>query len=385
MNLDIFDLSNPQTLFFYIFSLVIGVQLFFYIHFFARVAFLKKHMPKIDSPPNSSIILIPTGGLSKHKTEKALSHLCEQKLMTSEQKFEIIYPHYTAAETIPPNILTLAENSQHPLNSISLHQHPKHINALKYIISAAIKSAKYDALLQTTASCEPKSNRWAQIMASYIGKGKSIVLGYTQIKAKAGFFNKLIRFENAHRSLFELSLALAKIPIAGDNRNLAYTRSLFYQHKGFTQFNELTGGEDNLFVNRTGNSHNVDVALHKDAFMIETQPINSNKWWYNQKVRMRTLKYYKASSLFWIILYTVTHIAFFVGLGIFLSTNLISNIILINIIASRYLIHFILFAFVFRRFKEPGLLKYLPIMELILSLYYLRIMPYFFSKATQVQ
>lgn len=384
MNLDLFDLSNLSTLFFYIFSLIIGIQLFFYIHFFTRIAFLKKQLPNVDRPANSSIILLPVGGLSKHKIEKALGHLCVQESM-DKQNFEIIYPHYTAAETTPPNILNLAENSQHPMNSISLHQHPKHINAMKYIISAAIKSAKYDALIHTSANCKPNSNNWAQIIASYISKGKSIVLGYTQIQANSNFFNKLIRFENAHRSLFNLSLALAKLPIAGDSRNLAYTRSLFYEYKGFTQFNELTGGEDNLFVNLTSNSNNVDVALHSDAFMIEVEPINGNKWWYNQKVRMRTLKYYKPSSLFWIILYSIAHVGFFIGLGIFLGTNLISNNILISIVASRYLIHFIIFTFVFRRFKEPGLLKYLPIMELLLSIYYLFIMPYFFSKATQSQ
>lgn len=381
MNLNLLDLSDPYTLFFYIFSVVVGIQLFFYIRFFARVAFFKKQVPKIDTTPDSSIILIPAGGLSKHKIEKVLGSLCQQQTLP-EQNFEIIYPHYTAVETVPPNIINLAKTSPHSLQNLPLHQHPKHINSLKYIISAAVKSAKYDTLLYSSANCEPRSKKWAQIMASYIGKGKSIVLGYTQIKARTGFLNKLLRFENAHRSLFDLSMALAKIPIAGDRRNLAYTRSLFYEHKGFTQFNELTGGEDNLFVNRTGNSANVDVALHADAFMIENEPINVNKWWYAQKVRVRTMKYYKASSLFWLILYVLTHIAFFVGLGIFFSTPLLSNIILISIVVARYIINLTLFALVFKRFKEPSLLRFLPIMELLLSLYYIRVMPYFFSKAS---
>ena len=46
----------------------------------------------------------------------------------------------------------------------------------------------------------------------------------------------------------------------GIGRNLAYRKSLYEKHKGFTDHLQLQRGEDDLFINAVANKYNTRVA-----------------------------------------------------------------------------------------------------------------------------
>ena len=63
-----------------------------------------------------------------------------------------------------------------------------------------------------------------------------------------------------------MSYALAGIPYMGVGRNLSYKRSVFFRHKGFSSYNSIPGGDDDLFINMAATAKNTAIEVHRDAF-----------------------------------------------------------------------------------------------------------------------
>ena len=108
---------------------------------------------------------------------------------------------------------------------------------------SGVKGAKYDVLVLTDADCKPASNEWLLEIATRFTAGKEIVLGYGPYMKRAGFLNRLVRFDTAWIGMSYFSMALAKLPYMGVGRNMAYMKELFNRVHGFkSHYNRTTIG-----------------------------------------------------------------------------------------------------------------------------------------------
>ena len=194
---------------------------------------------------------------------------------------------------------------------VELMQEAKLIPGKKFPLSVGIKTAKHEILLLTDADCLPATEHWISSMQSAYEDQTEIVLGYGAFHKKKGWLNKLIRWECYHTALQYFSYAKAGLPYMGVGRNLSYRKRVFYRHNGFTSHHQISGGDDDLFVNMAANKSNTRIQLDPNSFTL-SKPATNWKQWMRQKNRhYSTGKYYKAIHKFilvfdlWMFLYYI--------------------------------------------------------------------------------
>jgi hypothetical protein len=83
-----------------------------------------------------------------------------------------------------------------------------------------------------------------------MGVNTDFVLGFSPYLKSPGLLNAFIRFEALVTGVLYISFALLGNPYMGVGRNLAYRRSRFLEAKGFHNLLNVTGGDDDLYVNQ---------------------------------------------------------------------------------------------------------------------------------------
>jgi hypothetical protein len=193
-------------------------------------------------------------------------------------------------------------------------------------LSVGIKSSKYEILVLTDADCTPASPQWLATMQSYFDDSVDIVLGYGAYKKRKGFLNKLIRFETFHTALQYLSYSLAGISYMGVGRNLAYKKTLFNAHKGFSSHTRIPSGDDDLFVNEAATKKNTTINIEPDSFTYSSPKKTWSSWAQQKKRHYTTGKYYKPKHKFLLALYSIAQFLVYPALAVAL---LFSNWILV--------------------------------------------------------
>ena len=358
----VIDLQLIGEILFIIFCVVIAIQVFYYLYFFARLAFYKAPA-KIEniSQPVSVIVCARDEALNLTKNLPG-----------------ILVQHYDATnEVIVVNdnsvdeskyILDEFKKSFKNINHIELTQEAKLISGKKFPLSIGIKSAKYETLLLTDADCVPSSEFWIERMQAGYNENVEIVLGYGTYYKKPGLLNKLIRFETFHTALQYFSYALAGTPYMGVGRNLSYKRNVFFRNKGFSSINHILSGDDDLFINKVANKTNTAIVIDKDAHTL-SEPKTTWTSWMKQKYRhYTTSKYYKSKHKFLLSLY-----AFSMAL---VYPLLAASIIFFNwwialaVFGVRFLLQFLVYAKSMKKLNEADLIPYFLFLDIWTFFYY---------------
>jgi len=233
----------------------------------------------------------------------------------------------------------------------------------KLSILLAIKAAQYDWLVFTEPYCTPSSSLWLQKMAEQMqDKNTEIVLGYSSLHPEEGLHSKQMRLLHFIRQIRFLLLAKIGKPYMGYGQNMAYRKSLFQRHNGFSDQLGLSRGEDDLFINYTATSQNTRVCLAPEAKM-EIQEVPTRIWNEEQKERNKTVSLLHGyGKTVWDI-ETLTRLGFLfaswgcIGYGIYVfwETNF-SSILLSSILVAIPLIlllmRFLLFTFTLHRIRN---------------------------------
>lgn len=140
----------------------------------------------------------------------------------------------------------------------------------KLSITLGIKAARFDAVLLTRGNCRVESPQWIRSMISpMIGGQKEVVIGYaTPWGDDAPDTDRRRRrraFDDMWHSVRMLARAIAGRPILATGYNLAYTRTLFFKHKGFSKTLNLNYGDDDIFITEIATRQNVAVQLSDAA------------------------------------------------------------------------------------------------------------------------
>lgn len=283
---------------FYTFCSVIAIQIFYYIFFFARLAFYKEKNKAVSMQHPVSIIVC-----AKDEAQNLAKNLPGILVQDYKTTHEIIIVNDNSTDDTK-YLLEEFQKSFKNLNHIELSQEAKLIEGKKFPLSIGIKSAKHEILLLTDADCVPASENWLYKMQNAYADNIEIVLGYGAYKKRKGILNKLIRFETFHTALQYFSYTLAGIPYMGIGRNLSYKKEIFYRNKGFSSINTIPSGDDDLFINKIATKENTAIVIDPDTFTISEAKKSWNEWM-NQKYRhYTTAKFYKSKHKFLLGLYS---------------------------------------------------------------------------------
>lgn len=343
---------------FYSFIVVILIQISFYIIIFGKFSFKKNIKAEPNSFPISVIVC------AKNEAENLEKHL-PFILQQDYPNFEIILINDSSSDkTLAVMKQFKAEHSNIKIVDV------KSIEAFwgnkKYALTLGIKAANYNHLLFTDADCKPLSKQWISEMSSHFSNNKSIVIGYGAYKKEPkSFLNKLIRFETLMTAVQYFSYAKIGQPYMAVGRNLAYTKQIFFEARGFMNHMNIKSGDDDLFVNEIATPLNTSVCYSKDSFT-ESIPKETYAEWMLQKRRhVSTSKYYKANHKALLGLFYVSQLLFFV-LSIVLISSMHHWEIMVALIILRYSILFVSLTYASKKLNEKDLIFYLPLLELFL-------------------
>lgn len=345
-------------------GLVVLILLYYYFGVFGKLAFYKPQ-------PETRATLEPVSVIIAARNE--LDNLQKNLIGILEQD----YPEY---EVVVVNDCSwdgsqawLEEvQKSHPRLKISqLIEQEKYPTGKKFALTIGIKAAKYNQLLFTDADCEPTSNQWLRLMQSKFNGGKELVLGFSPYRKQKGFLNRFIRFETLITAQFYLSAALRNKPFMGVGRNLAYSKELFFKHKGFASHQHILSGDDDLFVNEAATPYNTAIQIDPASF-VYTDAKKTMSSWSNQKSRhMSTGKYYKPTHKRMLGTYYAAMILFYALVGINLGVYLFAWPFVAGLFGLKYIAQSIVFYLSGKKLKYQSLVYSLLLLDFIYVFYLL--------------
>jgi glycosyltransferase involved in cell wall biosynthesis len=264
-----------------------GIQIIYLLLFF--YAFHKKRMVPVHEPHPVSVIVCA------HDEEQNLKELIPQLLAQKHPEFEVIIVEDRSNDGTYDYLLEATQLDSR-LKMVRVTHKPDYINGKKFAITLGVRAAKYEWLLFTDADCRPDNEHWIANLTSQYDADTQVVLGYSPYKKSEGILNAFIRFESLLTGIQYMGMALLGKPYMGVGRNLAYTKSLFLQSKGFNNYVGVMGGDDDLFVNIHAQRANTQVCV---GLQSTTHSTPKNTWaeYLNQKLRhLHAGKRYKFSD-----------------------------------------------------------------------------------------
>ncbi|WP_052323413.1 glycosyltransferase [Flexithrix dorotheae] len=313
-----------------------GLQLFFIFFVFSRLIFFREQI----NPNHFGKISVVIAARNEYENLKKLIPALKAQ---SHQNFEVIIVD-DRSEDGSLALLNSFKKKFDALKIIRVEELKESWNPKKHALHLGIKKASSDIILLTDADCLPVSNDWISIINGKYGTETSLVLGVGVYQKKPGLLNLFIQFETLYTALQYLGFALAGKPYMGVGRNLSYRKSIILDSGLFNGIQNITGGDDDLIVNKVGNKRNVRIVINKESQTISAPPETFFEW-YNQKIRHLSVgvKYNLENKVFLGTL-NFSHIGFYFCILILSLLNnhwlIVSVFYLFRILALTLIIYF---------------------------------------------
>lgn len=270
------ELSTIQLIYPGTLLLLFLLQLFYYLRYYMQPLYRiqaekKQRVHFNNSQPGISVIIYANN--DSEQLAANLPFFLEQEY----PEYEVIVVNDGSSDE-SEEVLSSFENKYRHLYHTFLSEGARNLSRRKLSLTLGIKAARHEIVLLTNANCRPASNQWIQTIARNFTDKTDLVLGYTRFDQKKGFGERFIAFDLLLRSVRFLGYALACKPYMGEGTNLAYRKSVFFEHKGFAKYMHLHLGDDDLFVNQVATRRNTKVELAEDACMIAHFKNNKEGW-----------------------------------------------------------------------------------------------------------
>lgn len=355
--------ENPLNFLFVGLCIVALIQIFYYLYFFSRLAFAKfRNRHQTQTHPVSVIIC------AKNEAKNLANFLPGALVQKYKTTHEILVVNDNSTDETK-YILEEYQRSFRQLQIVELKQEARFIPGKKFPLSVGIKTAKHEIVLLTDADCVPASENWIEKMQEQFHDGIEIVLGYSPFQKKKGLLNKLVRWEGFHTAMQYLSYAKAGLPYMGVGRNLSYKKSAFFRNKGFSAFNHLPGGDDDLFINKTATKDNVNISLDPETFTLTKPPVTFNQWRRQKERHYSTSRYYKGKHKFFLGLYALSLFLFYpllIASFVFFDWKMVLAIFLFKTLVQYFIVYKCA-----ARLKEKDLAVYTLFFDIWMFAYYL--------------
>lgn len=349
----------------YFFVGVSIIQIIYWLLFW--IAFSRKDQKLQASlqpvyPPVSIIVCA-------HDEEANLKTLVPLLLQQDYPDFEVVIVNDRSNDATYDWLLEETKRESR-LRMVQVEETPSTMNAKKYALTLGIKAAKHEWLLLTDADCRPMEPSWIKTMSQAFTTETIFVLGYSPYTKSEGMLNRFIRFETLLTGIQYIAFALMGNPYMGVGRNLAYRKSFFLNVKGFNTLLPITGGDDDLFVNRHSKAENTQVVIGKGA-IVESAPQTTWKNFWNQKLRHLSVgKYYRFKHRVLLGVFAITWMLYWFTIPLLLVTQ--TELIIIGV---AFLLRQLIMVFAVN--KAADRLGYgfelaaLPVLDFMYAFYYL--------------
>jgi len=239
----------------------------------------------------------------------------------------------------------------------------------KFALADGIQASKYNVLLLTDADCSPHSPNWLNIMQQSIEANVEVGLGYAPYYQYKSFLNKFIRYETFYTALQYLSFALWQQPYMGVGRNLIYEKSLYYKVGGFNSHGHIASGDDDLFINAISHLDNTTIVLNEQTFMY-SEPKRDWRSYFRQKTRhLSTATSYRFKHQVLLGLLSGSHFMHYF-LGTFTLIQGYQSLVVWGFLI-RMSIILLVSRSLLRKLGERNLLMWIPVMDVMMVLYYI--------------
>jgi glycosyltransferase involved in cell wall biosynthesis len=346
---------------FAVFAAATLVQLFYYLVYFLKVATYKEATNLNGTPPVSVVICAKN---EAQNLQKNIPLFFQQDY----PQFQIVVVNDCSVDE-SSDILEEFQKKYPNLHVVDLNEDEIKAHDKKLALTLGIKGARYEHLLLTDADCLPLNDQWISAMAKHFTTEKQIVIGYGPYKNASGLLNKLIRFDTYYIGLQYLSCALGGKTYMGIGRNLGYTKSVFFNNRGFASQYHIQSGDDDLFINKVATKSNTSVEI-SHASLTLSNPKGTYKSWINQKRRhVTTAKHYKGEDKFWLGTLSLSQYVFFASFIALLFSSF-DKITVLSIFGLRLLVQLLIFRKSMILMKEKDLFFISPLLEILLLLIY---------------
>lgn len=341
-----------------LFIAVVIIQFIYYVLLLGKFSFAK---PQTGKPKRIPISVIVCAKNEEENVKNFIPLLANQNY----PDFEIVLiDDASSDETL--EVFEAFEKQYSNVKLVKVANNEAFWGNKKFALTLGIKAAKNEYLLFTDADCYPNSNEWITQMCSQFTQQKTIVLGYGAYeKIKGSFLNKIIRFETLLTATQYFAWTKLGKPYMGVGRNMAYKREEFFKTNGFIDHMKLRSGDDDLFINQASNAKNTTCCYTPESFTY-SMPKTSFKDWFTQKRRhVSTAKNYKPFDRTQLALFYISQLLFII-LPIILLAFLYQWILVLSLIAFRYIFAWISLGFSAGKLKEKDVMYWFPIIEITL-------------------
>ncbi len=294
-----------------VFSL--AVQLIYYFFIYSR--FVRYRNPKITElkVPVSVIIC------ARNEAENLERNL--PRFLTQDYpEYEVVVVNDCSTDATEDVLMDMKMKYPH-LYFTTIHSDKKFTHGKKLAVTVGIKAAKHEQLLFSDADCHPVSDQWVTKMSRHFSGKTELILGIGKYERRRGVLNLIVRYETLFTAIQYISFAIGGQTYMGVGRNMAYTRELFFRHKGFAGHLHVLSGDDDLFVNVAATKTNTSIELSQNSFTISTPPTTFRQWFRQKKRHLSTGAYYKMASKFKLGTEYLTRMLFYMSAIILLFTN----------------------------------------------------------------
>lgn len=320
-----------------IFWLTLAYQLFFYLYYMRAIIRNNRRERKgkltfsTEQPPVSIVIC------ARDEAEN-LAKFLPEVLNQDYPDFEVIVVNDGGDEATETLLQEMKQRFSR-LRSSFVPNGATNMSTKKLALTLGIKAANHEWLLLTDADCIPASPKWIASMARNFLPGVDFVLGYGPYFERKGFLNLLIGYDTLFNAMQYLGFAQAGFPYMGVGRNLAYRKSVFFEHKGFASNLHLRSGDDDLLVNRASHKQNTRVETSPDSITLSVPKSRFKSWFYQKERHLSVSVYYHLRSRIMLSVEPITrgvyYLAFlagllltimgqnFVGMGVLLITGFV--------------------------------------------------------------
>lgn len=227
----------------------------------------KLSMPKDDEFPSVSIIV--------HDDARAwnlielLPRLLEQDYPAETEVIVVNDGSKSAAE----DVIARLEGRFSNLYMTFLPEQSRNLSRRKLAVMLGVKAARYDMVILIGGNCMVDSPMWLRAMMRHATRGKQLIIGWAYPALTPNAQNP--RISGSRRRSFDiirtavqyLAWAAARHPWRANGNNLAFSRELFYNNRGYASTLNLMRGDDDIWIKEVATKDNCAVELSPESMI----------------------------------------------------------------------------------------------------------------------
>ena len=328
---------------------------------------------RTENEDNSVSIVIA----ARNEAENLQKYL-DRILSQTYRSYEIVIANDNSTDNTVEIISNFTSDTNN-IRVVNIERSQVQFPGKKHALTKAIETVQSEVLLFTDADCEPAGQRWLRKMQSLINTTHTVGLGFSPFKRQSGFLNAWIRFEGVYTAIQYFSLALRGMAYMGVGRNLIYKKQLFEEANGFVSHQDILSGDDDLFINQVAKKDNVAITLDPDTFVYTDAATDWSSYLRQKQRHLSTGTKYHIKHQITLGLVTLSHVIFYLaGFTLLFSTDFAAFIL-----AGRMILVVPIYGLILKKLKQVDLLILIPILDLLLVIYYVLLSPAVIFNRTQ--